>query len=100
VKENEMNRSSSTNEREQICTITYWLEAKRKRPLGRPRCRWVNNIKMDLRWDGIMWTGLIWLKIGTSGGHLFPVRDELGFIPQKTTFFIVTALKTPNLTFH
>jgi hypothetical protein len=20
-----------------------------KRPLGRPRCRWVNNIKMDLR---------------------------------------------------
>jgi hypothetical protein len=25
-----------------------------KRPLGRPRCRWVNNIKMDLRereWD-------------------------------------------------
>jgi hypothetical protein len=27
-----------------------------KRPLGRPRRRWVNNIKMDLRvigWDGI-----------------------------------------------
>jgi hypothetical protein len=27
-----------------------------KRPLGRPRCRWVNNIKMDLReiqWDGL-----------------------------------------------
>jgi hypothetical protein len=26
-----------------------------KRPLGRPRCRWVDNIKMDLRkigWDG------------------------------------------------
>jgi hypothetical protein len=25
-----------------------------KRPLGRPRCRWVDNIKMDLRemgWD-------------------------------------------------
>jgi hypothetical protein len=29
-----------------------------KRPLGRPRCRWVNNIKMDLmkiRWDGVDW---------------------------------------------
>jgi hypothetical protein len=29
-----------------------------KRPLGRPRCRWVNNIKMDLRnigWDGMDW---------------------------------------------
>jgi hypothetical protein len=27
-----------------------------KRPLGRPRCRWVDNIKMDLRvigWDGL-----------------------------------------------
>jgi hypothetical protein len=27
-----------------------------KRPLGRPRSRWVNNIKMDLReigWDGV-----------------------------------------------
>jgi hypothetical protein len=20
-----------------------------RRPLGRPRCRWVNNVKMDLR---------------------------------------------------
>jgi hypothetical protein len=29
-----------------------------KRPLGRPRRRWVENIKMDLReigWDGIEW---------------------------------------------
>jgi hypothetical protein len=27
-----------------------------KRPLGRPRCRWVDNIKMDLGergWDGM-----------------------------------------------
>jgi hypothetical protein len=29
-----------------------------KRPLGRPRHRWVDNIKMDLReigWDGVDW---------------------------------------------
>jgi hypothetical protein len=29
-----------------------------KRPLGRPRRRWVNNIKMDLReigWDEVDW---------------------------------------------
>jgi hypothetical protein len=25
------------------------------RPLGRPRLRWVNNIKMDLRWDCVDW---------------------------------------------
>jgi hypothetical protein len=32
-----------------------------KRPLGRPRCRWVDNIKMDLRetrWDGLDWVDL------------------------------------------
>jgi hypothetical protein len=39
-----------------------------KRPLGRPRCRWVDNIKIDLREIGwIVWTGSIWLRIGTSG---------------------------------
>jgi hypothetical protein len=40
-----------------------------KRPLERPRRRWVNNIKMDLReigWDGMDW--MIWFRIGTSGG--------------------------------
>jgi hypothetical protein len=32
-----------------------------KRPLGRPRHRWVDNIKMDLReigWDGMDWIDL------------------------------------------
>jgi hypothetical protein len=32
-----------------------------KRPLGRPRRRWVDNIKMDLReigWDGRDWIDL------------------------------------------
>jgi hypothetical protein len=33
-----------------------------KRQLGRPRCRWVNNMKMDLRevgWDGMDWIDLV-----------------------------------------
>jgi hypothetical protein len=32
-----------------------------KRPLGRPRRRWVDNVKMDLRergWDGMDWIDL------------------------------------------
>jgi hypothetical protein len=42
-----------------------------KRPVGRPRRRWVDNIKMDLREIGWMgWIGLIWLRIRTSGGLL------------------------------
>jgi hypothetical protein len=34
-----------------------------KTSLGRPRCRWVDNIKMYLRQDGVVWAGLIWLRI-------------------------------------
>jgi hypothetical protein len=32
-----------------------------KRPLGRPRCRWVDNIKMDLRVTG--WGGMDWIDL-------------------------------------
>jgi hypothetical protein len=39
-------------------------------PLGRPRRSYVDNIKMDLREDGVVWTGSKWLRIGTSGGLL------------------------------
>jgi hypothetical protein len=39
-----------------------------KRPLGRPRRRWMDNIKMDLLEIGLsVWTGLVWLRIGTGG---------------------------------
>jgi hypothetical protein len=42
-----------------------------RRPLGRPKRRWEDNIKTDL-WEvgwGV-WTGLGWLRIGTGGGRL------------------------------
>jgi hypothetical protein len=32
-----------------------------KRPLGKPRCRWVDNIKMDLRVTG--WGGMDWIDL-------------------------------------
>jgi hypothetical protein len=39
-----------------------------RRPLGRPRRRWEDNIKMDLQEVGWgAWTGLMWLRIGTGG---------------------------------
>jgi hypothetical protein len=42
-----------------------------KRPLGRPRRRWEDNIKMDLQEvEGGHGTGWSWLRIGTGGGHL------------------------------
>jgi len=42
-----------------------------KRPLGRHRLRWEDSIRMDIREiGGKVWTGCIWLRIGSSGGLL------------------------------
>jgi hypothetical protein len=40
---------------------------KGKRPLGRPRRRWVDNIKMDLREIG--WDGVDWVDLAQYRGH-------------------------------
>jgi hypothetical protein len=37
-----------------------------KRPLGRPRLRWVDNIKMDLRDRG--WGGIGWIDLAEDRG--------------------------------
>jgi hypothetical protein len=37
------------------------------KPEGRrPRRKWMDNIRMDTL-DGVMWTGLVWLRIGAGG---------------------------------
>jgi hypothetical protein len=36
-------------------------KSERKRPLGRPRRRWEDNIKMDLREIG--WSGMDWINL-------------------------------------
>jgi len=54
-----------------------------RRPFGRPRHRWKDNIKMDIkevRW--VTWARLIWLRIGTGGegGFLYlqvPYKAEI-----------------------
>jgi hypothetical protein len=38
-----------------------WESQKEKRPLGRPRSRWVDNIKMDLREIG--WNDADWIDL-------------------------------------
>ena len=41
---------------------------KGKRPQGRPRRRWVDNIRMDLQEVDVgIWTGLGWPRIETGG---------------------------------
>jgi hypothetical protein len=42
-----------------------------KRPLGRPRRRWEDGIRMDLREIGFgVWIGFDCLRTGTGGGLL------------------------------
>jgi hypothetical protein len=41
-----------------------------KRSLERPRRKWEDTIKTNLRYDGEVWTGLMLLRIETSGGLL------------------------------
>jgi hypothetical protein len=36
-----------------------------KRPLGRPRCRWEDGIRMDLREIG--WGGVDWIQLAQNG---------------------------------
>jgi hypothetical protein len=40
-----------------------------KSPLGRPRRRWEDGIRMDLMGGG-GWIGFDWLRTGTGGGLL------------------------------
>jgi len=47
------------------------VKPERKRPLGGPRRRWADNIRMDLQEVDVgIWTGLGWPRIETGGGHL------------------------------
>jgi hypothetical protein len=42
-----------------------------KRLLGRPRVRWRIILRWIFRkWNLGVWTGSIWLRIGTVGGHI------------------------------
>jgi len=57
-------------ERRGVYMVLVWKHGG-KRPLGRARCRWEDNITMDLPemgWErGLGWIGLIWLRVGTGG---------------------------------
>jgi hypothetical protein len=56
-----MGRVCSTNGAKRNAYRILVGEPEGKRPLGRPTCRWVDNIKMDLGeigWDGMDWINL------------------------------------------
>jgi hypothetical protein len=61
VKGDEMSRAYSTNGEKSNAYRILAGNSDGKKPLGRRRLRWVDNIKMDLReieWDGMDWIDL------------------------------------------
>ena len=67
-----MGRTCSTyGEKRDADRALVW-KTEGRRPPGRSRRRWEDNIKIDLReveWDSRDWIdGSIWLRIGTGGG--------------------------------
>jgi hypothetical protein len=56
-----MDRACSTNGTKRNTYRILVGKSEEKRPLGRPRRRWVDNIKIDyreIRWDGMDWIDL------------------------------------------
>jgi hypothetical protein len=48
--------------------IDYWWENQRERDPGRQDVGGCVKLGWILEsWDGVMWTGLVWLRIGTGG---------------------------------
>jgi hypothetical protein len=64
-------RTCSMQEKKRIVYRILVGITERGRSLRKPRCLWEEILKWILeRYDEIIWTGLIWLRIGTSGGLL------------------------------
>jgi hypothetical protein len=49
------------------CTHNFGEETSRKGPLRRPGQKWEDNIKVDMKEDGSMWTVFIRLVFGGDG---------------------------------
>jgi hypothetical protein len=52
-----MDRACSTNGKINVYTKLAG-KTEGKKPLGTPRCRWMDNMKMDFKRDRMRWYGL------------------------------------------
>jgi len=61
---------STCGERRGVCRVIVG-KPEEKTPIGIPRRKWDDNIKLDLHEMGCgTWNGLIWLRTTTDRGHL------------------------------
>jgi hypothetical protein len=67
MKEDEEDGTCSTHGQGRSVYRVFVWRPKGKRPLGRPRRRWEDNIKMDLRETGI--DGANWIRLDQDRGQ-------------------------------
>ena len=64
----------------------------KRRPFGKPRRTWENNIRLILKWalkefDRTVWNGFMWLRTGPSDGLLWEWNWTLGFCKMLWAFW-------------
>jgi hypothetical protein len=62
-----MGRACSTNGEKRNAHRILVGKPEENRTLGRPRCRWVDNIKVDFREIG--WDGMDWIDLARDRGQ-------------------------------
>jgi hypothetical protein len=75
VKEDEMGRACSTNGEKRNAYRILVGNPEGKRPLGRSRRRWIDNIKTNIREIG--WDGMDWIDLAQDRGEC---RDLLNTV--------------------
>jgi hypothetical protein len=68
-----MDRACKTHKEKRNAYRNFVGKPEVQKPLGRSRRQWEDNMKMNLkreRENEVVWTRLIWLRIGTNGGFL------------------------------
>jgi hypothetical protein len=56
-----MSEECSTHRRDEKCIQNFVGKPEVKRPFGKPRSRWEDNFRLDLRKIG--WKGLKWMHV-------------------------------------
>jgi hypothetical protein len=67
IKENEVGGTYGTHGRGDESVEGFGGKARRKEPLGRPRHRWEDGIRMDLREIG--WGSVEWIQFAQDRGR-------------------------------
>jgi hypothetical protein len=70
-----MGRATSRNGKKRNAYRILVVKPEEKRPLGRPRRRWVDNIKMDLAEIG--WDGMDWIDVAQDRDQWKALRNTV-----------------------